>query len=501
MPIRKPTREELRELGEELYLTLTDEEVEFFREMAAERIESYETIRSYAPEPRVDTPAVRERSTGWRPSPDENPLNGWVSRCEVRGEADGPLSGRSVALKDNVSVAGVEMTCGSHVVEGYVPNVDATLVTRLLDAGADIAGKTNMDDMGMGTTGHSAFGPIRNPRDDAHLAGGSSGGSAVVVATGEVDVAIGTDQGGSVRIPAAFCGVVGHKPTYDLVPYTGCVGLEHLIDHPGPMARDVETVARTLSVVAGSDRKDVRRPTDVPTERYEDALDGDVSGLSVAVLKEGFEREEADPRVVEEVRGAIGTLEGLGATVEEVSVPIHADAGAIHSICQSEAIAAAMRSEGVGRGWQGWYNTSWIESFGKFRQAQSDDFSASVKLSLLMGTYAGRKYHSRYYAAGMNLYLELIEEYDALLEEHDLLAMPTVVETAPEYDPERSQFDRARELGTADNASPFNRTGHPATSVPAGGVDGLPVGLQLVASRFDDATALNAAYALEEERN
>lgn len=501
MPIRQPTREELRELASELYLTLTDEEVEFFREMATERIESYETIRSYNPEPRFGSPNVRERSGGTRPPAEENPLNAWVTRCEVRGDEGGPLDGWDVALKDNVSVAGVEMTCGSHVVEGYVPNVDATLVTRLLEAGVDVVGKTNMDDMGMGTSGHSAFGPIHNPHDDAFLAGGSSGGSAVTVAEDEVDVAIGTDQGGSVRIPAAFCGVVGHKPTYDLVPYTGCVGLEHLIDHPGPMARDVETVARTLSVIAGSDRKDVRRPSDVPTERYEEALDGDVSGLSIGVVREGFEREEADPRVVEEVHGAIGTLGDLGASVEEVSVPPHADAGAVHSICQSEAIAAAMRSEGVGRGWQGWYNPSWIESFGKFRQAQSDDFPATVKLSLLMGAYAGKKYHSRYYASGMNLYLELIEEYDALLEEHDLLAMPTVVETAPKHDPERDQFDRARELGTADNAAPFNRTGHPATSVPAGEVDGLPVGLQLVGARFDDATPLSAAYALEEERD
>lgn len=500
MPIRQPTEGELRDLAAELYLTLSDEEVAFFREMATERIESYETIRSHAPEPRVDAP-VRERSAGWRPAGEGNSYNAWVSRCTVRGEADGPLADWSVAIKDNVSVAGVEMTCGSHVVEGYVPNVDATLVSRLLEAGADVVGKTNMDDMGMGTTGHSAFGPIFNPHDDAHLAGGSSGGSAVVVAEGEADVAIGTDQGGSVRIPAAFCGVVGHKPTYDLVPYTGCVGLEHLIDHPGPMARDVETAARTLSVIAGSDRKDVRRPADVPTEQYEAALDGDVSELSIGVLEEGFEREDADPRVIERVREAIDTLEELGATTEEVSVPLHADAGAIHSICQSEAIAASMRSEGVGRGWRGWYNSSWIESFGKFRQAQSDDFPATVKLSLLMGTYAGKKYHSRYYASGMNCYLELIEKYDALLEEHDLLAMPTVVETAPKYDPERDQFDRARELGTADNASPFNRAGHPATSVPAGTVDGLPVGLQLVGARFDDATPLNAAFALERERN
>ncbi|MEM4781389.1 MAG: amidase [Halalkalicoccus sp.] len=499
MPIRQPTREELRELADELYLTLTDEEVAVFREMAAERIDSYETIRSHDPEPRTGGPRVRARSGGRRPTATENPHNAWVTRCTIHGEDGGALSGLSVALKDNVSVAGVEMTCGSHVVEGHVPNVDATLVTRLLDAGADVVGKTNMDDMGMGTTGHSAFGPITNPRDETYLAGGSSGGSAVVVATDEVDLAIGTDQGGSVRIPAAFCGVVGHKPTYDLVPYTGCVGLEHLIDHPGPMACDVETVARALSVVAGSDGEDVRGPAEVPVERSDEALDGDVSEYSIALIEEGFDRPDADPRVTERVWEAIETLEELGASIEEVSVPLHADAGEIHSICQSEAIAAAMRSEGVGRGWQGWYNTAWIETFGKFRRAQSDDFPATVKFSLLMGTYAGTKYHSRYYAAGMNLYLELIETYDALLSECDLLAMPTVVELPP-TDEGRDEFERL-DLDTADNAAPFNRTGHPATSVPAGEVDDLPVGLQLVGSRFEDAVPLNAAYALERERS
>ncbi|MCH7661753.1 MAG: amidase [Euryarchaeota archaeon] len=501
MPIRRPTRGELHELADELYLTLTDEEIAFVREMASDRIESYETIRSHSPEPRVGSPALRERSGGTRPSNDENPHNAWTARCEIRGDEGGSLDGLTVAVKDNISVAGVGMTCGSHVVEGYVSNVDATLVTRLLEAGADIVGKTNMDDMGMGTTGHSAFGPITNPRDGDFLAGGSSGGSAVVVANGEVDVAIGTDQGGSVRIPAAFCGVVGHKPTYDLVPYTGCVGLEHLIDHPGPMARDVETVARTLTTIAGSDRKDVRRPADVPVDEYQKALDGDVSDWTIALIEEGFDRSDADARVTERVREAIDLLEARGATIEEVSVPLHADAGAIHSICQSEAIAAAMGSEGVGRGWQGWYNTSWIESFGKFRRAQSDDFSIAIKLSLLMGMYAGRKYHSRYYASGMNIYLELIEIYDELLSEYDLLAMPTVVETAPKHDSTRTEFDRVRELDVPDNAAPFNRTGHPATSVPAGEVDGLPVGLQLVGPRFEDSIPLNAAYALEQARN
>ncbi|MHC3438995.1 amidase [Natrialbaceae archaeon A-gly3] len=497
MPIRPPTEADLRELADSLYLELTDEEASFFAEMAGERVEAYETVRSYDLESRLGGNEPRERTGGRRPPDEEDPHNAWVTKCRITGDGEGDLEGWDVAVKDNVCVAGVEMTCGSQVLEGYVPNVDATIVTRILEAGADVVGKTNMDDMAMTTSGYSTFGPIRNPHDTEHTAGGSSGGSAVVVATGEADAAIGSDQGGSVRIPAALCGVIGHKPTYELVPYTGCVGLEHAIDHPGPMGPDVETVARLLSVMAGSNERDLRGHAPVPTERYEEALDGDVSDLSIGVLSEGFDESAADDGVLEEVREAIGTLEELGGTVDEVSLPMHADADAIHEVCSAEGLLDAMIGEGLGHGFKAWYNTSWIDAFGKFRRAQADDFPARLKLSLLMGSYANREYHSRYYADGMNLVVELTERYDALLEDYDLLAMPTTVVLAPELEAEQDEFDRLRKTGVVANTNPFNRTGHPAVSVPAGEVDGLPVGLQLVGDHFEDATVLDAAYALE----
>ena len=500
MPIRPPTDDDLRELGDSLYLELTDQEAAVFSEMARERIEAYETVRSYDIEPRLGGREPRERNSGRRPTGDEDPYNAWVTKCRVGGDDGGDLEGWNVAVKDNVCVAGVEMTCGSQVLEGYVPNVDATIVTRLLSAGADVVGKTNMDDMAMTTSGYSAFGPVRNPHDSDHTAGGSSGGSAVVVATGAVDAAIGSDQGGSVRIPAALCGVVGHKPTYELVPYTGCVGLEHAIDHPGPMGPDVETVARVLSTIAGSNERDLRSHEPVPVERYEQHLDGDVSDLTIGVLAEGFDKPEADEGVLEVVRGAIDALESRGATLEEVSVPMHEDADAIHKVCSAEGLLDAMIGEGLGHGWKAWYNTSWIDAFGKFRRAQADDFPARLKLSLLMGSYANRDYHSRYYADGMNLVVELTERYDELLEDYDLLAMPTTVVTAPELEAEQDEFDRLRETGIVANTTPFNRTGHPAISVPAGEVDDLPVGCQLVGRRFDDATVMNAAFALEAAR-
>ncbi|AXR79181.1 amidase [Natrarchaeobaculum sulfurireducens] len=500
MPLRPPTEAALNELAAEQYLDLTDDELEAFTEIANRRLSSYETVMSYDLEPRLGGTEGRERSSGRRPSSDEDPYNAWVSRCYVAGNDGGDLDGWELGIKDNVCVAGVELTCGSQVVEGYVPDRDATVVTRLLEAGADIVGKTNMDDMAMTRTGHSAFGPILHPHDDDSLAGGSSGGSAVAIATDEVDAAIGSDQGGSVRIPAALCGIVGHKPTYGLVPYTGCIGIEHAIDHPGPMGPDVESVARVLSVIAGSNERDLRAHAPVPVERYEASLDGDVSSLSIGVLEEGFDRSGSDDAVLETVREGIDQFAAMGAAVEDVSIPMHADADAIHSVCTAEGLLDAMLGEGLGHGWKAWYNRSWIESFGKFRRAQADDFPAMLKLLLLMGAYTNHEYHSRYYAQAMNLVVELTKRYDELLETYDLLAMPTTVVTAPEHRPERDQFERLQADDVVANTAPFNRTGHPAVSVPADDVDGFPVGLMLVGSRFDDATVLRAADALEAER-
>ena len=497
MPLRPPTKDDLREHGESLCLDLTDDELDCFVAAANRRADAYETVRSYNLEPRLGGSERRERTSGVRPPNTENPHNAWVNLCHVAGADDGELAGMEIAVKDNVCVAGVEMTCGSHVVEGYVPDVDATLVTRLLEAGADIVGKTNMDDFAMTRTGYSAFGPITHPRDDDYLAGGSSGGSAVVIATGEVDAAIGSDQGGSVRIPAALCGVVGHKPTYGLVPYTGCIGLAHSIDHPGPMGPDVETVARVLSAIAGSNERDLRSSTPVPVEPYHDRLDGEAADLSIGVLKEGFDQPEADEDVLECVHDGLTRLEANGATLEDVSEPMHRDAEAIHAVCTAEGLLDAIIGEGVGHGWKAWYNTSWVEFFGAARRVQADDFPAPLKLSLLVGAYTNEAYHSRYYADGMNLVVELTERYDALLADHDLLAMPTTLETAPEHDPERDQYDRLQEDLVVANTTPFNRTGHPAISVPVGEVDGLPVGLMLVGSRFDDATVLDAANTVE----
>ncbi|WP_311173403.1 amidase [Halobellus ordinarius] len=497
MSLRPPTAEDIRRLGEQLHLDLDDEEIADFQSLVTEGLDAYETVRQY-PHPSTRTP-LGDRDTGCRVPRNEDPNNAWITACEVVGASEGPLAGWDVALKDNVAVAGVEMTCGSQVMEGYVPNRDATIVSRLLDAGATVVGKTNMDDFAFTGNGHSsAFGPTLNPHDDDRLAGGSSGGSAIAVAEGEVDLGIGGDQGGSVRVPAAWTGVVGHKPTHGLVPYTGIVGIENTIDHTGPIAPNVETAARALTVLAGRDPDDPRQPDEVPTQEYEATLDGDVDDLAIGVVREGFERPECDEAVNDSVRDGLATLESAGATVDEISIPIHHDAVDIYTVALNEGTVAAFRGEGVGRNWWGWYDTSWVESFGKFRRAQGGDLAPSVKYTLLIGAYASEEYHSKYYAEAMNLRRTVRDVYDDHLAEYDLLATPTTPQLPHVYVPDQNRFEFIDDAwGSLANTCQFNATGHPAVSVPVAPVDGLPVGLQLVGSHFDDATVLNAAYALE----
>jgi amidase len=497
MSLRTPTAQDIRELGEELNLSLTEEEITEYQELVAGTLESYETVRGLGqPEPPVSS--SRTRSTGHRARDENDPLNAWITRCEVTGDDTGPLQEWDVAIKDNISVAGVEMTCGSQVMEGYTPNTDATIVDRLLSAGATIVGKTNMDDMAFTGNGHSsAFGPTRNPEDDDHLAGGSSGGSAIAVATGEVDVGLGGDQGGSIRAPASWCGIVGHKPTHGLVPYTGCVGIENTIDHAGPLARNVETAAETLEVIAGKDAYDPRQPAEVPTAEYSAALDVDVKGLSIAVIEEGFHRPGSQSGVNSRVRGALQTLADRGAEVTDVSLPLHADGQDIYTVALAEGFYAAVAGEGLGHNWKGWYNTGWVDAFGKSRRAQGADFPPSVKLTLLAGAYTSDQYHSKYYAEAMNLRSELTRRYEELFQEYDIVAMPTTPMTANPWVPNQDRFEFIEDAWiNLANTCVFNMTGHPSVSVPAGEVDGLPVGLMLTGRAFEDATVLNAGQAV-----
>ena len=495
--VQPPTPAEIREYARRHHIDLTDQEVEDFEAAITETLLGYERLDQLPDyRPRVE---YTDRDPGYRPGPDEDPLNAFVTKCKVTGADDGPLADYEVGLKDNVNLAGVELTVGSKLFEGYVPSTDATIVTRLLDAGATITGKLNMEDMAFSGSGElSATGPVLNPVDSDYIAGGSSSGSAAAVGNGDVDVAIGGDQGGSIRIPAAWSGLVGHKPTHSLVPYTGIVGLGRSFDHAGPICSTVDDCARVLNVIAGKDGLDPRQGV-VPTDDYREALSDDPSDVTVGVLEEGFDRETGESGVDETVRDALAAFEDAGATVTEVSVPMHLDGLTIWNAIALEETAATVDSEGVGHYGKGFYDTQLADAFGRARRSDADDYITTLKLTLVLGEYLADEYRGHYYAKAQNLSRKLAEEYDDALADVDVLAMPTTPQTAHAVDESISRLEAIdRALNMLHNTSPFDVTGHPATSVPAGTADGLPVGLMLIGERFDDATVLSSAYAFEQ---
>src|SRR5256884_5701319 len=275
----KPTIGQLREIAHMYGMHLNDADLESFRGLMSAIFESYYRI-DQLPEPTL--PVRYARTGGYRPTAEENPLNAWYQQCSIKGAASGPLAGKRIAIKDNVCVAGVPMMNGSWVLEGYVPEFDATIVTRILDAGGEIVGKAVCESLCFSGSSFTAdTGPVLNPHHPAYSAGGSSSGSAALVVAGECDMAIGGDQGGSIRIPSSFCGAVGHKPTHGLVPYTGVFPIELTLDHTGPLARTAGDAARLLEVLAGADGLDPRQPAGLRTVAHTTQLTGDARGLRI----------------------------------------------------------------------------------------------------------------------------------------------------------------------------------------------------------------------------
>ena len=420
-------------------------------------------------------------------------LDAFITEATIEGDDDGPLSGRTVAVKDNISTEGVRTTCGSAMLEDYVPPYDATVVERLKAAGATVVGKTNMDEFGMGTTTEtSAFGPTKNPVDESRVPGGSSGGSAAAVAAGEADVALGSDTGGSIRCPAAFCGVVGIKPTYGLVSRYGLVAYANSLEQIGPLAPTVEDAAELLEVIAGPDGRDATTREEGADAAYADAADGDVDGLTIGVPTELI--EGADDRVVETFEDALADLEAQGAETHEVSLPsVERAVQAYYVIAMSEASSNLARFDGVRYGPETESEGDWNEAFARVREA---GFGDEVKRRILLGTYAlSAGYHDKYYAKAQDARAWLKQDFDEALAEADVLASPTMPVLPFELG---ESLDDPLQMYLADaNTVPVNLANLPAISVPAGEADGLPVGLQLIGGAFDERTLVRAASAVE----
>ncbi len=433
-------------------------------------------------------------------------LNAFVTRERIEGATEGPLAGRTVAVKDNISTEGVRTTCGSEMLADYVPPYDATVVERLHEAGATIVGKTNMDEFGMGTTTEtSAFGPTRNPVDTDRVPGGSSGGSAAAVAAGEADLALGSDTGGSVRCPAAFCGVVGIKPTYGLVSRYGLVAYANSLEQVGPIAPTVEGAAELLDVIAGPDPNDATTRLDDgqrpggdedddahPAEGtdYAAAADGDVAGLRVGVPTELVDgAEEGVVRVFED---ALDDLRSQGATVEEVSLPsVEYAVAAYYVIAMGEASSNLARFDGVRFGHSGG-DGDWNEAFAATRE---EGFGEEVKRRVLLGTYAlSAGYHDKYYRKAQDARAWVKSDFDEAFERVDVIASPTM--PVLPFELGESLDDPVRMYLADANTTPVNLADLPAISVPAGRADGLPVGIQLVGPAFGEHRIIRAGSAL-----
>jgi len=498
MTIKKPTLDQMRCVARRLSLSLSDKEIETYIDYMDGSLDAYRAVDAM---PDL-LPEVRyPRTPGVRPEPENNPLNAWYVRTDIQGAASGKLKGKTVAIKDNIALAGVQMMNGASILEGYMPDVDATVVTRILDAGGHIIGKAQCEYYCFSGGSHtSAQGPVENPHKAGHSTGGSSSGSAALLAAGEVDLALGGDQGGSIRTPASWCGVVGMKPTWGLVPYTGAMPIESTLDHLGPMSRTVADNALLLEVLAGPDGLDPRQQRFHQPVSYTQALDRDVQSLRIGIVKEGFGQPGAEEDVEKSVRDAGRTLLKLGAHVDEISVPMHLQGPAIWTIIATEgATRQMMQDNGHGFNWKGLYITSMVDAHSAWRM-RADELADTVKYTMMVGEYMIETGRGRHYAKAQNLGRKLTAAYDAALASYDVLLLPTTPMKAPANPspnaPSTEIWDRAWE--NMNNTFPFDVTGHPCLQIPCGKSDGLPIGMMLVGKHYDETMLYRVAHAFEQ---
>jgi amidase len=496
--VKAPTLAQLGEAAQDLGFSMSRADLEAHLAALEGAVAAYNLVDKLPDElPRVSWP----RTPGYRPTGEENRLGAWYVKTRIEGAASGKLKGKEVALKDNICLAGVPMMNGASTLEGYVPDVDATVVTRILDAGGTIVGKTVCEYFCFSGGSHtSATGPVHNPHRMGHSAGGSSSGSAAVVAAGEVPMALGGDQGGSIRMPASYCGIYGLKPTHGLVPYTGIMPIETTLDHTGPMTATVEDNALLLEVLAGPDGLDPRQHAGAQAQPYTQALGKGAKGMRIAVVEEGFGHPQSQAAVDDLVREAADRFRGLGATVETVSIPMHKLGQAIWlPIAAEGATVQMMLGNGFGFNWQGLYVTSLLNRHASWR-SRADELSDSLKNTMLLGHHMVQRYRGHYYAKAQNLVRRLRTAYDAVLERHDLLVMPTLPMTATPLPEENAPvgeiLQRAFEM--LPNTAPFDCTHHPAMSLPCGLAGGLPVGLMLIGRLHGEPAIYRAAHAFEQ---
>jgi len=410
----------------------------------------------------------------------------------ARGDDPGPLAGVPVALKDNLCTRGLPTTCSSRILAGWCPPYDATVVTRLRDAGAVMVGKTNMDEFAMGSsTENSATGPTRNPHDTGRVPGGSSGGSAAAVAAGFAPLALGSDTGGSIRQPAALCGVVGMKPTYGTVSRYGLVAFASSLDQIGPFARSVADAALLFDVIGGHDPAD-STSLNRPTPRVLSVVDEGVDGMTVGVLTELL--DGVDPEVAARTHQAAEALAAAGARIEEVSVPeVLLGLSAYYLIAPAEASSNLARYDGVRFG----LRVDAEDTVAMNTATRSAGFGAEVKRRIMLGTYAlSAGYMDAYYNQALRVRTRILEGFAAAYRRCDVLLGPTTPTTAFALG---EKVDDPMTMYRSDICTiPTNLAGHPAISVPFGAsADGLPIGVQVLAPALAESTLFRVAAVVE----
>lgn len=490
-----PTESDLRALGADL--RLPDDLVAGFAALAGELAEGLRQLEA-AGEP-APAPLPADRDPGRPPPAGQDPLNAITRVCRVEAAGRGSLAGVRIALKDAIAVAGVPLTAGSAVLS-MTPLRDSTVADRLLRAGAQIVAMTNMDAFGCSGGGDfSAYGPVLNPHDATRTAGGSSSGAAAVLSHPGITASIGCDQAGSVRLPAAWCGVLGLKPTFGWIPYTRVIGLDPTLDHVGIMARNTDEVARVLAVLAGPDGEDPRTRTaqpDPPAVAAAAADQARIGSLTLGVVSEAF--EQVEPEIAGLVREVAASFARLGARVRDLAVPEHNLGGPIAGGLYALATASVL--DGAGQAcvppWP-----QFAEALGAGLAAKGWDLPAPVLLSVLSGRFARQRHRGAHYARAMALRPVLCHGYEQALRRADMLVLPTVPAPAHEVAPGLPDVERVRRgWSNFVNTSQANMTGHPALTIPAAVTRrGLPVGVMLVGRKWRDAHLLAVAAAYQRE--
>ncbi|EME38217.1 hypothetical protein DOTSEDRAFT_92323 [Dothistroma septosporum NZE10] len=514
------TKDDVVKLAASVGFCIPDSEVEDYATLLDHAKASFEAIQAmddYQPVPDI---TAAPRKDVFLPAKSDNPLGAWAYRCTCThsNPESSLLKDKTFCLKDNIAMAGVPCLLGTDTFTGWVPKTDATVVARILTHGGTIAGKAVCENLSRGAVSNTAAsGPVDNPYAKGYSAGGSSSGTAALVADGAVDMGIGCDQGGSVRIPASLCGLYGFKATTGLVPYTGTASNDASVDYVGPITKTVLDCATLLEAIAGVDGLDDRQiagvpfPSDVP--KYSELvrsmdLTAGLKGITIGILKEGLEPPTMDAAVKEKFLAATEVLKNLGAEVREISVPIHTQSRAIYTVLSKMSNHVGMLGRASGR-----RQVALTDLFEKKALPYNQDVIAKMNFTSKEGLLSGELGWTGYplaYPKAVNLNRKLKDMYDQALQEVDYLVMPTTVTPSNPYpDPAAPPLEQSNaSAGKLENTCAFNGSGHPALAMPIGMVPSqednelkLPASMQIVGRYWDEVGILKVAYAWETKQD